>query len=212
MSAAADVDSLSLKELKNLISSAGLSFADCIDKNDLRTRAKEAQTRLASAPPAPSPSTGSSKPDEVQRRMAGYDCIVKGPPDLLEGRPGAAPADMLVLVLHGLGATNTDLVTVLPVFKSAEPSLASARILEVYPQAPQVPMLGTAWWKFNVMSYMQAGNLPSPDLDLNPDPDPNIEPSGLTPTFDPTPGRHDEGRHPDGQHHQAAPGGHRAVP
>lgn len=40
-----NIDEMSIKELKRLISSAGLSFADCIEKGDLRTRAREALTK-----------------------------------------------------------------------------------------------------------------------------------------------------------------------
>jgi len=45
-SADSDVGSLSLKELKALITEGGLSFADCIDKDDLRARAREAQEKF----------------------------------------------------------------------------------------------------------------------------------------------------------------------
>eukprot|EP00121_Abeoforma_whisleri_P017247 Awhi_evm1s15808 len=37
------IDSMSIKELKALISSAGLSSADCVEKADLRKRAHEAR-------------------------------------------------------------------------------------------------------------------------------------------------------------------------
>ena len=44
-----DVNGMSVKELKDLISKACLSHADCLDKNDLRTRALEAANALAAA-------------------------------------------------------------------------------------------------------------------------------------------------------------------
>ena len=43
----ADVETLSVKQLKALISAAGLSMAGCVEKSDLRARATEAQSRLA---------------------------------------------------------------------------------------------------------------------------------------------------------------------
>eukprot|EP00555_Chaetoceros_dichaeta_P007054 CAMPEP_0198260110 /NCGR_PEP_ID=MMETSP1447-20131203/9156_1 /TAXON_ID=420782 /ORGANISM="Chaetoceros dichaeta, Strain CCMP1751" /LENGTH=159 /DNA_ID=CAMNT_0043947685 /DNA_START=22 /DNA_END=501 /DNA_ORIENTATION=- len=37
-----DVDQMTIRELKKVIASAGLSFVDCIEKEDLRIRAREA--------------------------------------------------------------------------------------------------------------------------------------------------------------------------
>ena len=42
-----DIDTLSVKELKEFIKSAGLTISGCVDKSDLRERAKEAQEKLA---------------------------------------------------------------------------------------------------------------------------------------------------------------------
>ena len=39
-----DVAALSVGELKALISGAGLSYADCVEKSDLRARAAEARS------------------------------------------------------------------------------------------------------------------------------------------------------------------------
>ena len=44
-----DVDALSITGLKELISKARMSFADCIDKPELRSRAREAAAALAKA-------------------------------------------------------------------------------------------------------------------------------------------------------------------
>lgn len=41
-----DVDSMSMKELKALIAKAGLSFADCVEKSDIKARAREAAAAL----------------------------------------------------------------------------------------------------------------------------------------------------------------------
>ena len=46
----ADVNALSIKQLKALIGAAGLSTAGCVEKSDLRAKATEAQERLASVP------------------------------------------------------------------------------------------------------------------------------------------------------------------
>ncbi len=155
----ADVDALSLKELKALIAKAGLSSADCLDKEDLRARARQASEKLASgggeasgsAPaPPPTPSGGSD-----ERTMGGYPCIVKGPADLISGAGGGAPADMVIVTLHGLGATNLDLADLGTMVTQLEPSIGAARVVQIYPQAPQTP-IGTAWWTFDVVSFMQA--------------------------------------------------------
>mmetsp|Transcript_3603 Transcript_3603/g.5274 ORF Transcript_3603/g.5274 Transcript_3603/m.5274 type:complete len:119 (-) Transcript_3603:232-588(-) len=45
--AEANVDEMSVKELRQLITKSGLSYTDCIEKNDLRTRAKEAIGQLS---------------------------------------------------------------------------------------------------------------------------------------------------------------------
>ena len=77
-----DIDTLGIKALKELITSAGLSTEDCIDKSDLRARAREAQAAAKSkpaAPPAAPPSGGAGG----GRTLGGYSCIVKGPPELL---------------------------------------------------------------------------------------------------------------------------------
>ena len=44
-----DIATLSVTALKALITSAGLSYAGCVEKSDLRTRAREARARLAAA-------------------------------------------------------------------------------------------------------------------------------------------------------------------
>ena len=49
-----DIATLSVGELKALISGAGLSYADCVEKSDLRARAADARRR-EDQPPTPSP-------------------------------------------------------------------------------------------------------------------------------------------------------------
>ena len=114
-----DVSSLSISALKALIQKGGLSFEDCIDKDDLRARAKEAQDRLASAPPPTTTSSSATTGQRADRVLAGYPCIIKGPPELLDGS-GGAPADLVLVCLHGLGASNTDFADILPLLASNE--------------------------------------------------------------------------------------------
>ena len=58
--AADDVEAMSIKEMKALITKAGLSHADCFEKSDLRQRAREALAKTASA------ETQLSESDEIE--------------------------------------------------------------------------------------------------------------------------------------------------
>ena len=142
----ADVDTMSMKELKELIASAGLTLASCIEKPDIRQRAREAQAALAakaSAPPAARGGGGGS----AQQTLGGYSCIVKGPDDVLSG---AVAADLAVVVLHGFGASNSDFADVPNLI---DPHLAGKRVLYVFPQAP-LTAIGAAWWQIDVMGFL----------------------------------------------------------
>ena len=120
----ADVDTMSLKDMKALIAKAGLNLDGCIEKPDIRQRAREALAAIAAKPAAPPPS-GNAK-----HTLGGYSCIVKGPADVLSG---AVAADLAVVVLHGYGASNSDFADV-P--SRVDPHLdSSKRVLYVFPQA-----------------------------------------------------------------------------
>ena len=60
MDSSNDVDAMSIKEMKALITKAGLSHADCFEKSDLRQRAREALAKTASA------ETQLSESDEIE--------------------------------------------------------------------------------------------------------------------------------------------------
>ena len=140
----ADVDTMSLKELKELIAKAGLNLDGCIEKPDIRQRAREALAALAARPPAPeSTSAGSAK-----HTLGGYSCIVKAPADVLSG---AVAADLAVVVLHGYGASNSDFADVPNL---VNPQLDSKkRVLYVFPQAP-MSAIGAAWWQIDIMGFL----------------------------------------------------------
>ena len=128
----ADVNDLSIKQLKALIAAAGLSSAGCFEKSDLRAAATMAQQRLANAPSKPqTPGT---------RTLGGYECLVSG---------YVGSADLAVILLHGLGASNTDLASLAPMLR-----VPGKRILFVFPQAPRHPMMNSAWWDINPMTFM----------------------------------------------------------
>ena len=141
----ADVDFLSLKELKALIISADLSFADCIDKSDLRARAHEAKAALE-ARPEENPAVLSTS----TKKLGVYDCLVTAPSDVLDG---SCAADLLVVVLHGLGASSSDLAPFAEAFPALAPKMAGKKIAWIFPQAPQTA-IGAAWWSLDVMGFM----------------------------------------------------------
>ena len=133
-----DIDTLGIKALKELITGAGLSTEDCIDKADLRARAREAlQAKKASpaASAAPAVPSASAKPGE--RQLGGYPCKIEllNCDDLLTAEAGP-PADLLLIVLHGLGATNSDFVHIPAAFSGLDARFGASRIVSVFPQAP----------------------------------------------------------------------------
>lgn len=155
MSDEPDVDAMGIKALKELITEAGLSTEDCLDKADLRARAREALARKASKPAASSAAAGSAT---MREEVIGtYPSIIKGPEDLLNG--SGEPADLVIIALHGLGASNRDLVDVPSMLGAYESSVAKARIIGIFPQAPMGAM-GAAWWSFDAMQFMQVQMTP----------------------------------------------------
>eukprot|EP00964_Phaeocystis_antarctica_P158389 scaffold129010_cov69-Phaeocystis_antarctica.AAC.5 len=65
----ADVDTMSLKDLKQLIAKAGLTLDGCIEKPDLRQRAREAQAALAAGAAEATTHTGPEE-DHIDAEIA----------------------------------------------------------------------------------------------------------------------------------------------
>jgi predicted esterase len=156
------IGAMSMKDLKALIKSAGLGFADCVEKSEMRTRAREAQARLAASSVSSSstttPSTtssssssssfsSSSSTSSTSKNLAlsGYACIVSGPEACLSG---SEQPDLVILILHGLGATNTNF-TDLP--QVASSLCSEKKVAWIFPQAD-----GHGWWELDVMKWMMA--------------------------------------------------------
>jgi|AntAceMinimDraft_1070359.scaffolds.fasta_scaffold146834_1 hypothetical protein len=92
----ADFEALGVKALRELIASAGLTTQDCVEKSDLRQRAREAQAKLAARPAAAvSPAAGAKS---SRTTIAGYECTVCAPSN----------PNLLVVLLHGFGASSGD--------------------------------------------------------------------------------------------------------
>jgi hypothetical protein len=170
-----EIAAMSVKELRAHITSAGLSFADCIEKSDLRARAKEATSKAASsgasgpsAPGSAPPSwagmerggggaarpTAAAEPGAVTTvHLAGYECTVNAP-------AGEGPIDLLCVVLHGYGASNSDFAPFPELFARLPSSeLAGKRVGWVFPQAGPDAQGTPAWWR-----TITCSNPPPPDL------------------------------------------------
>ena len=159
-----DVDGLGIKALRELIVSAGLSHADCVEKSDLRARAKLATAKLRDAPASSAAGGGAAAAGaaagaagaaagggalvEEELTLGPYSCVARLP------APGAAPPELVVVLLHGLGATKHDLV---PLFDAlaARPPLAGRRLALVCPGAP-ARAGGAMWWDLNLGQWMGA--------------------------------------------------------
>lgn len=61
--------------------------------------------------------------------LAGYDCLTVGP---------RGDADMVLIMLHGFGASSTDFVPFAEALSRSK-HLAGVRVLYVLPQAPGFP-------------------------------------------------------------------------
>jgi len=120
-----------------IIASAGLGFADCVEKSELRVRAKEALATLASRKAAAPP----EGPRDVT--LAGYDCSVLAPEN----------PDLLIIILHGFGATKDDFSSI-----PGQLPLTQKRVAYVFPQAPAGAMGATAWWHLDAMKWMMAAS------------------------------------------------------
>jgi predicted esterase len=78
---------------------------------------------------------------------------LKGPTACL----GATPAkpDLVVIILHGFGATNRDFAGASDLFMQ-NPSLKAKNVVYVLPQAPTGAMGMPEWWQIDVMKWMTA--------------------------------------------------------
>lgn len=157
MSAEEEIDSMSVKELRSFITQAGLSFADCIEKSDLRARAREAAAKNAKASSSSGGSSGLRSDADVTaagavstQTLGGYQCVVNAP-------TGDEPIDLLCVVLHGYGASNSDFAPFPDLFARMPGSeLAGKRVGWVFPQAPLDTQGTPAWWQINPMEWMMA--------------------------------------------------------
>ena len=136
-----NVDAMSSKELKAVITKAGLKFHDCVEKSDFVARAREAAKVLeedgaAEAPAEPPPAAGG--------KIGAFECLVLGPED----------PDMVVVILHGFGATNNDCRDIPRAMENLLPR--GKKVRYYLPQARTGPQGATQWWTINVMEWAMA--------------------------------------------------------
>mmetsp|Transcript_19222 Transcript_19222/g.31544 ORF Transcript_19222/g.31544 Transcript_19222/m.31544 type:complete len:287 (-) Transcript_19222:21-881(-) len=125
----------SIKELKSIISGAGMSFEGCFEKSELVVLANEAAEKMAR--------DGGEKKDG-KMKFGKYECIVRG----MGGK-----CDGIVIILHGFGATSQDFVPLSDVISS---SLPDKRLVYVFPQAHIGKLGSSAWWDIDVMRWQTA--------------------------------------------------------
>ena len=117
-----DVEAMSVKELKALIASAGLSAVGLAEKSELRERAREAVARLA---------VGQQERKTQQHAWSPRYEYVNG---------GERECELAVILMHGIGASSDDLV---PLASSLAEGLRGAGAVFVFPGAPN-----GQWWPF----------------------------------------------------------------
>lgn len=154
-----DVHKLSVKELRALIDRAGLSYRDCVEKIELIERAQSALVKLATSGHTAKPSSrprGAAPTVSIHRKLSAYDCMIKGDKACIEQHEGAR-ADMVAVILHGFGASNTDFSGFADAMMQY-PALVGKRVVFVFPQAmPHAEAFGMpAWWKLDLMAWMAA--------------------------------------------------------
>eukprot|EP00755_Sulcionema_specki_P029306 Sspe_Gene.91891::Locus_63539_Transcript_1_1_Confidence_1.000_Length_1306::g.91891::m.91891/K06999/K06999; phospholipase/carboxylesterase len=147
-----DPATMTAKQLKEVITQAGLSYNDCLEMSDLRERAVEALKR-GPATPAPPPSTSSSSPSSETATISGWECTIL--------RPSPSPK-LAVIFFHGFGATSSDFV---PLAEMVKQLPWGKDIAWVFPQAPVCQKLGAAaWWEINLMQWLVASRMGEKDM------------------------------------------------
>ena len=136
-----DVDKMSVSQLKQYISAAGLSYADCLEKSDLRLRAARAKDVFAAREAA----AGGGGSGARRRSIGGFDCLLVGP---------ESDCDLVVVLMHGFGATNDDFADLPEALAQSSAALARLRALYVFPQAPTGAMGVPEWWSIDVQRWM----------------------------------------------------------
>lgn len=146
------MDQMSVKELRKYIQQSGMSAADCIEKAELETRASEATDKLL----VEAEEVSKESPAPWEHKFSAYDCILcEG-----RGRPDAQGYDLVVVCLHGLGATPKDFVPLRDMMNSLALNILWVLPAAPRPMIPMGPLNPPVWFKVDfikIARQMQQG-------------------------------------------------------
>ena len=111
------------RQLKAVITAAGLSHDDCTTVGELRARAGQAAAAAAAASPG--------RLETTTRTLAGLRCVIKAPPGCVGGE---GRVDLAVLLMHGWTGSVVDVQPVVDAV-AAHRSLRGLNVVFVLPQA-----------------------------------------------------------------------------
>ena len=140
--AANDVEAMSIKEMKALITKAGLSHADCFEKSDLRQRAREALAKTASAETQLSESS-----DEIE------DSDDDAPPTKRAKQDDSKPHVYALLI--STGQTSLEDTSIIALYKTWADAIKKAKHVLAWGESGK----GGEFW--NPMA--NGGYIPDPD-------------------------------------------------
>ena len=143
--AANDVEAMSIKEMKALITKAGLSHADCFEKSDLRQRAREALAKTASA------ETQLSESDEIEEIEDSDDDA----PPAKRAKADDAKKPHVYALMISTGQTSLEDTSIVGLYKTWADAIKKAKHVLAWGESGK----GGEFW--NPMA--NGGYIPDPD-------------------------------------------------
>ena len=143
--AANDVEAMSIKEMKALITKAGLSHADCFEKSDLRQRAREALAKTASA------ETQLSESDEIEEIEDSDDDA----PPAKRAKADDAKKPHVYALMISTGQTSLEDTSIIGLYKTWADAIKKAKHVLAWGESGK----GGEFW--NPMA--NGGYIPDPD-------------------------------------------------
>mmetsp|Transcript_15863 Transcript_15863/g.60417 ORF Transcript_15863/g.60417 Transcript_15863/m.60417 type:complete len:327 (-) Transcript_15863:1665-2645(-) len=156
-----DVSKMSVRQLKTYIHTAGLPTNDCVEKAELVARAQQAKERFVANPhldprlqgSGDLPSGGFFK---TTASFHGYDCILAGSKacDPAQQEPDAP--DLLVLLMHGFGASANDFEDLPSQLMFKGSGLEDKKVVFAFPHAKRGALGVQEWWPIDVERWIMA--------------------------------------------------------
>mmetsp|Transcript_24420 Transcript_24420/g.76577 ORF Transcript_24420/g.76577 Transcript_24420/m.76577 type:complete len:336 (-) Transcript_24420:175-1182(-) len=163
-----DIHGMSVKQLKAYIQAAGLPLSGCVEKSDLIRRAEEAKERYSANPtlgqtqaPPPGQTQAPPRPGggaffQKRETVGGFDTILAGTGACEPGKAGAEQPDLLVVLMHGFGATAEDFADLPRMFQVSAGGFAAHKVVFAFPQA-RIGSVGVpAWWEIDVQRWIMS--------------------------------------------------------